>query len=110
MDEVFVLLTFLLFGLVLLNGFSAGIVAFLYFWRKNRDVNRRALSAGLVSGMVIAGTLSGALLTEGFYEILPAVIGLVFVAIICGAASLPGAFILSRKIGQSAPVDPDIFS
>ncbi len=108
MTELIVLLTVFAFGLVILNGFAAGTVAFLYFWRKSRGVSRRALAAGLVVGMVTAGSLSGAMLADDLGDALPATIGLLFVALVCGLASLPGAFMMSRKIA-SADVVGDTF-
>lgn len=107
------LITFALFALVIMNGFAAGIVAALHFWNGIAAVARRAMLASLSSGIVSVLLFSGILLEEGFVDSegmdVLALVCVIFLAV-GTVVSLPGAFIMSRKIGDTAVIDPDIFN
>ena len=102
--ELVIILTATVFGLIIINGYAAGVVAALYFWRNRQSVAKRALFAALVAGLTAAAMLSGPMLADGFNDTLPIVLGLAFTGGIAALVSLPGAFIMSRKIANHDPV------
>lgn len=101
MYEILLFSTLLVFGALMLNGFAAGAVAALYYWRGNRSRTKRALAGALASGITSAGSLSGALIGGDSSDYLPGTLGLALTAIVCAMVALPGAFLMSRKIAAT---------
>lgn len=98
---------------VILNGFAAGVVAIAYFWRDAQGVMKRAVIGALGSGIASFGLASGVVLTGGSVRgdgLAMISIGIGVFVVFGTLISLPGAYILSRKIGSRQRVDPDVFS
>ncbi|MDE1468356.1 hypothetical protein [Aurantiacibacter sp. D1-12] len=104
MSDIIIIASVFVFGLAILNGLAAGIVSILYFWRNNRNTTQRALAGSAVSGLMIAGTMLGPLAVDGMSAAFESTIAMFFFFAVCAVASLPGAFIMSRKIAKSDPV------
>ena len=103
MSDILVALAALIFGGVIMNFCSAGLVAGLYFWRGSRKMSVRALTGAGLTGVLFFLMLSGAFLASSM-ENYPAVAIAVPMIIVVGAVtSLPGAFLMSRKIAKSDP-------
>ena len=98
--------------IVLLNGFAAGLVAVSYFWRDAQGVMKRALVGALGAGIVCLLMVSGPLVAgRGLGNgLAAAVLSLATIFAVGFLVSLPGAYILSRKIGDRKQVDPGVFS
>ncbi|KLI63662.1 hypothetical protein AAV99_07960 [Aurantiacibacter marinus] len=98
--------------IVILNGFAAGVVAAVYFWRNSQGVMKRAFTGALSTGLACLAMLSGSVTNLG--DLGEGVAIGAFVLAICFAfgtlVSLPGAYILSRKIGDDGRVNPEVFS
>lgn len=101
------------FFIVILNGFAAGLVSFAHFFRGAEGVMKRALIGACGTGVVCVALMSGALLFGGAGGGEGAAVIVMVCAIVAAfgaAVSLPGAYILSRKIGDAGRIDPDTFS
>ncbi|QZH74490.1 MAG: hypothetical protein JY451_12535 [Erythrobacter sp.] len=97
-------------GIVILNGFAAGVVASIHLWGGSSTVSKRAALGALGAGIAATVLILVPVLSEGGES-------LAIVAVICAlvlasgtAASLPGAIIISRRIGDSVSIDPDTFA
>ena len=102
--------TSLLFAAFILNGFAAGVVAFLYHWRGVSALGARAVAASFATGTTLAlalvATTLGNLMAGGVEET-----ALLFGTMLAigTVVSLPGAFLMSRKIGARPRSDASTF-
>ena len=108
MSEIIIVASVFVFGLAILNGLAAGMVSILYFWRNNRSTTQRALWGALISGLICAGTMLGPVVLEGLSAAFESTLALVVMVVVCTAGSLPGAFIMSRKIAKTDVIG-DVF-
>ncbi len=100
-------------GIIILNGFAAGIVAALHFWGRNYTVAGRAAWGALASGVATVVMLAGAMFAEsqgGRDGVAVATALFIFIVLAGFLVALPGAYVLSRKIGSNAPINPDTFA
>lgn len=103
----------ILASILILNGFAAGVVAILYHWRGHTKVGQRALIGGMSSGIASLLLFLGPVLLDaigGTEETLIMLLALTVVAVAGGVVSIPGAILMSRKIGSATLVDPDTFA
>ncbi|RJY08807.1 hypothetical protein [Aurantiacibacter aquimixticola] len=112
MTTLLTIAPFLLIGIVIMNGFAAGVVAILYHWRGNANVSQRALFGSVVAGLASGTLLLGPFLSEGLIGAGGAGVGAFVIGFMFAAGlivSLPGAFLMSRKIGDTRRVDTSTF-
>ena len=96
MQALIGLWTLVLF-IVLLNGFSAGVVAGLHVWRRRQ----RILAAAAVAGLVPAAIAVPSRLIDisvGTQAPFALVVSIAVMSLVTMAASLPGAMIIARKL------------
>lgn len=109
---MFVALPFLLFTAVILNGFAAGVVSVLHFWGKNGQVGLRAALGSIGSGICTLLVFSGFIFFDptSTRDGIGVMTGISVIFFAGGMiVSLPGAFLMSRKIGDTMPINPDTF-
>ncbi len=104
MTDIIVIALVIAVGLSIFNGFAAGVVSALYFWRNHRNTTQRAILGAFVSGLTCAGIMLGPVVLEGLNAAGESTIAIVVVVALCAAVSLPGAFIMSRKIAKADPL------
>ena len=85
---------------VLLNGFAAGIVAFLHFGRGRLAGRHRVLLASLASGLVFLALIMLILIANSKLDEEPAELVAVMAIIVAvtSGVSLPGALLMSRRM------------
>ncbi len=94
--EIAILVSFLGAGIILLNGFAAGLAAALYLWRGDWRRGRRTMTSLTGTGAVSALTIAGAMLEDDLEPALFVALAMVFAGGM--VVAIPGAALMSRKI------------
>lgn len=103
MSSVLTGLIAVFFGTVIVNGFAAGIVAYLYLGKRKGTVTARALHGAGITASIVLLMFSGALIDDMLTGDIETAVAFMAVAIIgCLAAvlSLPGAVIMARRLAS----------
>ncbi len=106
-DSVAFMLIFLFFAIILLNGFAAGVAAFLYLRYRHWYRGRRNFIAVAATGAIVALMFTGvAIFAPGSVSEAGLVVSFILIIFGGGGAvlSLPGAIAMSRMVERGPSV------